>query len=93
MFKVNNKDTRRSIHQRCSVKKGVLQNFANFTGKQLCLESLFNKVAGPRTRNFIKKRLQHKYFPVKFEKFLRTSILKNIFGRLLLYDYKSPFTY
>ena len=41
MFKVNNKDTRRSIHQRCSVKKGVLQNFANFTGKQLCW-SLFS---------------------------------------------------
>ena len=27
--------------------------------------------------NFIKKRLQHKCFPVKFEKFLRTTFLKN----------------
>ena len=26
----------RSSHRRCSVKKGVLRNFANFTGKHLC---------------------------------------------------------
>ena len=26
----------RSNHQRCSVKKGVLKTFANFTGKHLC---------------------------------------------------------
>ena len=31
-----------------------------------------------------KKRLQHKCFPVKFAKLLRTSILKNICKRLLL---------
>ena len=43
---------------RCSVRKGVLRNFAKFTGKHLCqslsfnevvgLEALFNKVAGLR---------------------------------------------
>ena len=27
---------RSSSHQRCSVKKGVLRNFAKFTGKHLC---------------------------------------------------------
>ena len=26
----------RSSHQRCSVKKGILKNFANFTGKHFC---------------------------------------------------------
>ena len=26
----------RSSHQRCSMKKGALRNFANFTGKHLC---------------------------------------------------------
>ena len=26
----------RSIHQRCSMKKGVLRNFTKFTGKHLC---------------------------------------------------------
>ena len=30
----------RGRHQRCSVKKGVLRNFAKFTGKHLC-QSLF----------------------------------------------------
>ena len=28
-------------------KKGVLRNFAKFTGKHLCLSLFFNKVAGP----------------------------------------------
>ena len=34
--------------------------------------------------NFIKKRLPHMCFPVKFRNFLRTPILKNICERLLL---------
>ena len=42
------------------------------------LESIFNKVAGLQACNFIKKRLQHRCFPVHIVKFLRTSILKNI---------------
>ena len=29
-------------HQRCSIKKGVLKNFAKFTGKHLC-QRLFLK--------------------------------------------------
>ena len=36
------------------------------------LESLFNKVTGFQASNFIKKRLQHRCFPVKLVKFLRT---------------------
>ena len=66
----------RNSHQRYSIKK-KLKNFAIFTGKHLCL-SLFNKVF------LIKKRLQHKCFPVNIVKFLRTPILKNIFIQLLL---------
>ena len=46
------------------------------------LEPLFNKVAAPQTCNFMKKRLQHRRFPIKF---LRTAILKNIWEQLLLY--------
>ena len=34
--------------------------------------------------NFIKKKIQNRYFPVKFAKFLGTSILKNICQQLLL---------
>ena len=42
------KTLNRSSHQRCSVKKGVLRNFAKFTGKgkHLCQSLFFNKVAG-----------------------------------------------
>ena len=32
--------------QRCSVRKGVLRNFTKFTGKHLCQNYFFNKVAG-----------------------------------------------
>ena len=60
-------------------KKGVLKNFAIFTRKYLCW-SLFDVF----WVNFIKKRLQHRYFPVNITKFLRTPILKNIWERLHL---------
>ena len=33
------------------------------------LESLFNKAAGSQPCNFIKKRLQHRCFPVKFQNY------------------------
>ena len=54
----------------------ILQNrsskkFRKFHRKTAVLESLFNKVAGLKTCNFIKKRLQHRCFPAKFEKFSR----------------------
>ena len=41
----------RSSHQRCSIEKGVLENFKNFTGKQLCQSLFFNEVAGLRKKN------------------------------------------
>ena len=34
----------RSSHQRCPIRKGVLRNFAKFTGKHLYLSLFFNKV-------------------------------------------------
>ena len=40
--------TERSSHQRCSMRKGVLRNFAKFTGKHLCHSLFLNKVAGMR---------------------------------------------
>ena len=36
----------RSSHRRCSVRKKILRNFANFTEKHLYQGLLFNKVAG-----------------------------------------------
>ena len=59
---VTEKDMFRSSRRRCSVTKGVLRNFAKFTGKHLCPQ-------GPAT--LLKKRLWHRSFPVNFAKFLR----------------------
>ena len=38
----------RSNHQQYSIIKGVLRNFAKFTGKHLCQSFFFNKVADLR---------------------------------------------
>ena len=45
--------------QRSSVKKGVLRNFAEFTGKHLCQSLFLNKVPGLRPATLLKKKLQH----------------------------------
>ena len=36
----------KSSHWMCSVRKGVLRNFAKFKGKHLCHSIFLNKVAG-----------------------------------------------
>ena len=74
----------RSSQRRCTVKEGVLRKIPNFRRKLLCW-SLFLIKPQAQACNFITKRLQHKGFRVKFAKFLRTSILKNIWERLLLF--------
>ena len=61
-------------------RKGVLRNFAEFTGNtrqglfliNLCQSLLFNKVAALRPVALLKRRLWHRSFPVNFVKFLRT---------------------
>ena len=63
----------RSSHQRCSMKKGVLRNFAKFPGKYLCQSLFFNKVAALRPATLLKKRLAQ-VFSCKF-----CEISKNIF--------------
>ena len=50
----------RSSHRKCSVRKGVLRNFAKFTAIHLC-QSLFFK-----TRNFIKKETLTQVFSCEF---------------------------
>ena len=81
----------RSSHWRCSVRKVVLRNFANFTGKHLCQSLFFNKIADLRPATLFRKRLWHRCFPVNFVKFLRTSFLQNIFERLFLCSLKFAF--
>ena len=62
-------------------KIGVLINFTKFTGKHLCWSLFLSKSPGLEAFNFIKKRLQHRCFPVNFVKFIKTPILKNIYKR------------
>ena len=45
----------RSSHQRCSIKKGVLEIFAKFTGKHLCQSLFFNKLAALRLATLLKR--------------------------------------
>ena len=47
----------RSSHRRCSVKKGVLRNFAKFTVKHLSQSLFFNKVADLNFAKFTGKHL------------------------------------
>ena len=48
------------------------ETFRKFDWKTSVLESIFSKVAGLQACNFVKKRLQHTCYLVKFAKFLRT---------------------
>ena len=75
------------FRRRCSqvfFKVGVLKNFHNIYRKTPMSESLFEKVAGLKAYNFNKKRLLHRYFPVKFVKVLRTSFFTKHLWWLLL---------
>ena len=72
----------RSSHWRSSIKKVFLEIY-NIYRKIACwslslikLQTLLN--------NFVKKRLQHRCFPMNIVKFLRWPIFKNIYERLLL---------
>ena len=72
--KVNNEEVPlgfnlfRSSHQRCSMKKNVLNNFAKFTGKHMHKSHFFNKVTGLRYSTLLKKRLWHRCLFADFAK-------------------------
>ena len=67
---------RKSIINRWSIKKLFLKNFAIFTGNHLCWSHFFNENLGLQSCSLIKKRLQHRCFPVNITKFLRIPVLK-----------------
>ena len=69
---------RRYTSDRCSYK------FHNVHKKTPVLESLFNKCPGLKVCNFIKKRLQNRWFAVKFAKFFRTYFFTKHVRKLLL---------
>ena len=59
------------VIQRSFIKIGVVKIFLKFIGKHMY-------------QILLKKRLQHRCFPVNFVKFLITPFLQNVSGRLLL---------
>ena len=72
------------VYHRCSIRNGVLKNFAKLTGKHLCQSLFYIKVADLELAILLKKRIWHRYFPVNFAKFLRVPFLQNTSGKLLL---------
>ena len=73
----------RSSHQRCSVKKGVLKNVANFTGMHLCWSLFLITLQIFRPVTLLKRYSNTD--SMKFVKFLKTPLLKDICNRLLLF--------
>ena len=62
---------------RCSFKIDALKNFAIFTKKKsICVRVFFNKITGLQAYNFIKKRIQHRCFPVNVAKSLENNYLE-----------------
>ena len=73
----------RSSHQRCSIIKGVLINFAKFTGKHLCHSLFLNKVA--QACNFIKKETLAPVFSCEFFEIYKNTFFTEQLRWLLLY--------
>ena len=76
----------RSSHRKCSIKEGVLKNFAKFKRNTCARVSFLIKLQawGLRPATLLKVRLWHKCFPVNFDKFLRRSFLRENLQWLLL---------
>ena len=68
----------RSSHQKCSLRKGVLRNFAKFTGKHLCQSLFLNKVAGLRPATLLKTRVWHRCFTCEFCEISRNNVFHRI---------------
>ena len=63
-------EVHRSSHRRRSVKRIVLKNFANFTGKRLCWSLFLIKLQAFRRTTLLKGDSNLDLFLVKFAKFL-----------------------
>ena len=68
-------------------KRWCSQKLRKIHMKKHVPETLFNNVGGLRPATLLKKSLWHRYFPLNFTKFLRTTFLQNSSGRLLLHSH------
>ena len=64
----------RRSHRRCSIKKGVFESFAIFTGKTPVLQPLFKQ------QLFQKRDPRRGVFSFGFARFLRKNLLRNTSG-------------
>ena len=64
--------TSRSSCPEVFYKKGVLRNFAKFTGKHLCQSLFFNNVAGLRPATLLKNETVAQVFSFEFCKISKT---------------------
>ena len=84
--------TSRSSRPEVFCKKGVLRNFAEFTGKHLCQRLFFNKVAGNEKRIGVThcplKRNTHAYIKANFSKAFKIVFF---FTRRLTSYYLNPY--
>ena len=67
-----------------SFKRGVRKDFVKCRGKYLCQSLFFNKSAGIRPSNLLKKETVAKVFSMNFAKLLGMIFFQNSSGRLLL---------
>ena len=77
------KNTFKSSPSQTFFKIGALKKFRNIHRKTPVLESLFNKFAGLKASNFIKKRLQYRCFPLNTAKSLRAAFFIELLRWLL----------
>ena len=70
----------RSSRSQMFFKKDLLKNSSNFPRKILCWSFFLTKAMGLRPVILLEKRLQHRCFPVKFAKLLRTPFFQNTCG-------------
>ena len=64
----------KNSHRRSSVKKDIRRNFAKFTGKQLWQSLFFNKVAGLKACNCVKKETLAQMFSCEFCKISKNTL-------------------
>ena len=74
-----------AVTQKCSVRKGVLGNFAKFTGKHLRQSLFFNKLAGAAS-NFIKKETLAHVFSCETYEFSKNIFITEQLQWLLLVE-------
>ena len=72
----------KSCNEQAFNKKDVLKNFPIFTEKHLHWSLFLDENVDLQSWNFIKERLQHRFFTVNIAKFIRTRVLENICEQL-----------